>query len=149
MRLAEEFISLLLSNLYLVDWDTSLSMMPLDEVGTLPIHRCRFMDINGFMAFLEAGLRHYPKELGGLYYKRKSDGATPYGLACHSYGKEQVDKDVDHCLAEHQYYIGETASSLIFAAAEDTVALVAVYFLLQRDVSILANAAPSPGHASG
>jgi len=135
--------------LYLAEWDSSLLMKPSTRHGFLPIHFSEAMDISTFEALLDLGLRHYPTELGGLFHKRNdilnkivwgSDRDTPFIRACDNYGKEAVEKVVDRCFIKHKMTVGQTASSLVFAATKEIVDLDAVYYLLRRDMSTLAGA---------
>jgi len=132
---------------YLVDWDPSCLIVPGHSKPALPIHYVTRIseDIRGFRTIFEEGIRHFPKEMGGLFHKAAFDGVTAYQTTCEKYGKEEVDKIVNDTLENQENRSITTIESLTYAATKETVHLDCVYFLLRRCPAIVSvSTAPSP-----
>jgi len=75
---------------YLVDWDPS-SLKFLSDKGQLCLHvAVRLKSVaESFAMVLQAGLKHYPEELGLLFEKNRK-GKTACELAFEKYGKDEI-----------------------------------------------------------
>ena len=132
---------------YLVDWDpNSLRIPDGDYDDDLPIHcathpcyNCTY--IHRFQTIFEAGMRHFPAEIGLLFHKNRYDN-TPYQMACQKFGNEKVKQIIDDVLNIQENDI-DTINSLIYAATNDGIrfgCFDGVYFLLRREPSVLQTA---------
>jgi len=129
---------------YLVDWDPMSLSMPCDpESGNwLPIHWSTQgdVDIGRFRSVLEAGLKHFPTELGFSFCTGDSDSGydsddadtrTPFQLACEKFGREAVIEVVAACIAACPTI--RTESFLMAIAIDNAIHLDCLYLLLRKD----------------
>jgi len=122
---------------YLAEWDPGALTENEYSNGSL-IHAATCA-IDTFSIALEAGLVHYPQELGFLFQK-DSDGDTAFELVTKACGQDEAWKAVDKCLGE----MGDREKIMerndvtnmypfMLAAAGDTGELNVVYYLLRRN----------------
>ena len=122
---------------YLAEWDPGALTENEYNNGSL-IHAATCA-IDTFSIALEAGLVHYPQELGFLFQK-DSDGDTAFELVTKACGQDEAWKAVDKCLGE----MGDREKIMerndvtnmypfMLAAAGDTGELNVVYYLLRRN----------------
>lgn len=131
---------------YLASWDPDSLFKPSDN-GWLPlhysvgntqgIHTARPENINAFRTLLTFGMHHFPREMGGLFYNN-TNGETPYQMACMKFGNEKVETILKDAIIKNQNNDDlDNIGPLVFAAIDENIHIDGVFFLLQRDPSVL------------
>jgi hypothetical protein len=128
--------------IFLVEWDPYALKQTCEE-GKLGLHyaakNCN--SIRGFQLLFEYGICYYPKKIGiSLLFQEDNDGDTPFQLACHTHGRNEVMKVVEDILLLYDSSDStplNIAEALITAAIDDYVHLDCVFFLIRRQPDIL------------
>jgi len=128
---------------YLVDWDP-LSLK-FRRKGELCLHvavRLKSVGDGSFAMVLQAGLKHYPEELGLLFEKNRK-GKTAWELAFEKYGKDETWTIIETCFdntRDPRIVEKSPAANLypfVIAAAGETSDLSMLYYLLRRHPEVL------------
>jgi len=131
---------------YLANWDPDSLFLPSDQ-GWLPLHYsvgnsqgtqiARPENVCAFRTVLEVGIQKFSKQLGGLFHKNNNE-ETPYQMACVKFGNETVEGIVQKVVMDNRRNNDlETTRALIYAATHKDVHIDSVFYLLQREPSIL------------
>jgi len=124
---------------YFVDWDPEALKHCNDDGDNIEFI---YTTVNQHVRFdfaLEAGLRHYPEELG-LLFRKDDDGDAASELAIQVFGKDESWKVIEKCLDETRDKEKITEMNpvmnlypFMLAAAGDKNVLNMIYYLLRRN----------------
>ena len=131
---------------YFVGWDPAALKECRYEGEPLLHHETRSghsTAIENFVVALEAGLKHYPEELGFIFQKNSS-GETAYELVFDRFGKDEAWRNIEKCFEETRNVkmvernpMTSMYPFMLAAAPEETGDLNMLYYLLRRDPEVL------------
>lgn len=129
---------------YLMDWDPT-SFMSCRWGGCLPIHTatCAYYlyqssgNEKKFRTIFDIGLRHFPKEMGGLFHLGSYD-MTPWNRMDGGHREGLLEA----VFSRHGNNVNLLLESLVYASSEEMVHLDAVFLLLQRILQIETSVVP-------
>jgi len=127
---------------YLVDWDpTSLKF---HYNGGLCLHgavKFKSVSADSFAVVLQAGLKHYPEELGLLFEKNRK-GKTAFELAFEKFGKDATWAIIENCFEDTRdvRIVERNPATNVYpfmiAAAGKASDLSTLYYLLRRNPEV-------------